>query len=226
MNGHIALAGAQKEYGTHVKTLALRPTTLDIAPGEVVVILGPSGSGKTTLLNLIGGLDRPTQGSVHVDGVKLETLDETTLGEYRRASVGFVFQFFNLVPSLTAAENVKLAAEIAGVATDAAALLEGVGLGGMGERFPAELSGGQQQRVAIARALAKKPKVLLCDEPTGALDQETGASVLDLLQSTAKANGCTVLIVTHDPNIATRADRVVTIRDGSVVSVEAKKEAA
>ncbi|HEY4223755.1 MAG TPA: ABC transporter ATP-binding protein, partial [Myxococcota bacterium] len=211
---------ASKEYGTALKTVALKPTSLAIHAGELIVILGPSGSGKTTLLNLLGGLDRPTSGDVVVGGQSLAHLSERALGEVRRARIGFVFQFFNLVSTLTAAENVALAAEIAGVACDADALLAQVGLPGLGNRFPSELSGGQQQRVAIARALAKRPAVLLCDEPTGALDQEAGAQVLDLLDAQRKQNHCTTLIVTHDPTIAARADRVIRIRDGSVVAVD------
>jgi putative ABC transport system ATP-binding protein len=220
--GRIEVRGATKEYGAGVKTVALKPTNLVVEPGELVVILGPSGSGKTTLLNLVGGLDRPTNGDVVVAGRSLARLDDRGLGDVRRTQVGFVFQFFNLVTTLTAAENVALAAEIAGVGCDPDRLLADVGLGGLGTRFPSELSGGQQQRVAIARAIAKRPSLLLCDEPTGALDQEAGAQVLDLLEALRKQSGCTTLIVTHDPTIAARADRVVRIRDGAVTSVETR----
>ena len=226
MNGEITLQGVTRSYGTTVRTVALHPTDLRVPSGEVVAILGPSGSGKTTLLNLIGGLDRPDGGRLVVAGAELQGLDDVTLGEFRRASVGFVFQFFNLVPSLTAWENVALAAELSGDAADVDGLLAAVGLGGLGDRFPSELSGGQQQRVAIARALAKRPALVLCDEPTGALDQETGRQVLALLRRTASERGCSVIIVTHDPGVAEWCDRVIRLRDGEIVSNTAQRARA
>ena len=218
----IALLGVSKHYADGV--FALHPTDLVVRKGEMVALFGPSGSGKTTLLNLIGGLDRVSSGTLSVGGIVLSALDDAALGEFRRVHVGFVFQFFNLVPSLTAAENVQLTAELSGVPADVEQLLAGVGLAGLGERFPAELSGGQQQRVAIARALVRRPEVLLCDEPTGALDQATGAAVLDLLQASQRRNGQTVLIVTHDPGIAARAERILHIRDGRIVGVDVRGE--
>lgn len=179
--------------------------------------MGPSGSGKTTLLNLLGGLDSPTEGSVEVEGQPLGTLDARGLTLFRRRTAGFVFQFFNLVPSLTARENVQLAGELVGAqAAEADAWLEQVGLGGLGDRFPSELSGGQQQRVAIARALVKRPRLLLADEPTGALDHETGRAVFALLRSMATAQGCAVVVVTHDEDLTAFADRVIRLRDGAV----------
>jgi len=215
------LEQAGKVYGDAVKTRALAPTTLEISGGEVTVLLGPSGSGKTTLLNLLGGLDRPSEGRVEVEGADLGRLDARGLTLFRRERVGFIFQFFNLVPSLTALENVQLAAELVkGTAAEAGQWLERVGLVGLGDRFPSELSGGQQQRVAIARALAKRPKLLLADEPTGALDHETGRQIITLLRTTALAQGCAVVVVTHDEDLTAWADRVVRLRDGAVVSDE------
>jgi putative ABC transport system ATP-binding protein len=218
MQPHIKLVDVEKAYGATVKTLALQATSLEIGRGEVVGILGPSGSGKTTLLNLIGGMDSPDKGSLNVGGQELAGLSDRALGEYRRTQVGFVFQFFNLVPSLTAWENVALAAELTGQTAGVSGLLSAVGLSGLEDRFPAELSGGQQQRVAIARALAKKPALLLCDEPTGALDQATGAQILSLLLETAASQQTTTLIVTHDPAIAARAHRTLVLQDGKVIS--------
>jgi putative ABC transport system ATP-binding protein len=213
------LEAAGKVYGNGVKTRALAPTTLEIGRGEVTFLLGPSGSGKTTLLNLLGGVDRPSEGSVLVEGLRLESLDARELTLFRREYVGFVFQFFNLVPTLTARENVMVAAELAhGTAKDADSWLERVGLAEQVDRFPAELSGGQQQRVAIARALAKRPRLLLADEPTGALDRETGIAVVSLLRDMAKTEGCAVVVVTHDEEMAGDTGRVIRLRDGAVVS--------
>ena len=213
------LRGAGKVYGQQVKTRALAPTTLDLAPGELTALLGPSGSGKTTLLNLLGGLDTPSEGTVEVEGRALGGLDARALALFRRGTVGFVFQFFNLVPNLTALENVQLAAELVGGSeADARAWLEKVGLGTLADRFPSELSGGQQQRVAIARALAKKPRLLLADEPTGALDHDAGKQVLELLAQAARGERCAVVVVTHDEAIVPHADRVLRLHDGGVVS--------
>ena len=213
------LEHAGKVYGQKVRTRALAPTDLEVHDGEVALLLGPSGSGKTTLLNLLGGLDAPSEGRVIVDERDLGALGRRQLTLFRRESVGFVFQFFNLVPSLTARENVQLAAELAGSDGRASdAWLLRVGLAGLEDRFPSELSGGQQQRVAIARALAKRPRLLLADEPTGALDQETGQSVLALLRQAAVDEKCAVVVVTHDENLVGFADRVIRLRDGKIVS--------
>jgi putative ABC transport system ATP-binding protein len=212
------LIQATKEYGTVVRTLALSPTSLTVARGEFAFLLGPSGSGKTTLLNLLGGLDRPTRGSVEVEGHQLSSLSLDALTLFRRQTVGFVFQFFNLVPTLTALENVRLAAElVGGSSAEARVCLAEVGLAEKADRFPSELSGGEQQRVSIARALAKKPRLLLADEPTGALDHETGGQVMRLLREAAKS-GCTVVVVTHDEGLVGASDRVIRLRDGEVVS--------
>ncbi|MHB8420898.1 MAG: ABC transporter ATP-binding protein [Myxococcales bacterium] len=213
------LEGAGKVYGGEVKTRALFPTDLELRAGEVCCLLGPSGSGKTTLLNLLGGLDVPSEGKVVVDGQELGTLSRRGLTLFRRASVGFVFQFFNLVPSLTARENVLVAGELAGgKRTDADDWLARVGLKGLEDRFPSELSGGQQQRVAIARALAKKPRLLLADEPTGALDHESGSQIVALLHGAASDGTRAVVMVTHDESLAAAADRVLRMRDGKLVA--------
>jgi putative ABC transport system ATP-binding protein len=212
------LEGAGKVYGEGVKTRALMPTTLEIQRAELTLLLGPSGSGKTTMLNLLGGLDRPSEGSVVVAGRRIESLDARALTLFRREHVGFVFQFFNLVPTLTARENVMVAAELAGgSAKEADTWLGKVGLAALLDRFPSELSGGQQQRVAIARALAKRPSLLLADEPTGALDRETGLAVVSLLKEIARAEECAVVVVTHDEDMVRQAARVLRLRDGAVV---------
>jgi putative ABC transport system ATP-binding protein len=222
----IALEHAAKSYGDTVVTRALVPTDLEVAAGELTLLLGPSGSGKTTLLNLIGGLDRPTEGRVVVDGRDLGTLSRRELTLFRRQVLGFVFQFFNLVPSLTARENVLVAAELTGATrSDADRWLAKVGLADRGDRFPSELSGGQQQRVAIARALAKRPRLLLADEPTGALDRDTGQQIVKLLVEAARGEGCAVIVVTHDEELVDHADRVIRLRDGRVVS-DTRREAA
>ncbi len=216
----IEIREARRAYGTTVVTHALKPTTLSIDRGELVVILGPSGSGKTTLLNLIGGLDHASGGAVTVADRDLGALGSDALSTFRRDHVGFIFQFFNLFPSLTVRENVAFAAEIRGDAIDGVdGLIAAVGLAGLEDRFPAELSGGQQQRVAVARALAKRPSVLLADEPTGALDEETGKQVLALLREAADRGESArpaVLIVTHHEPVAAMADRVLRLRDGAI----------
>jgi len=214
----IELAGAARTYGGAVPVHALKPTDLAVGAGELVVILGPSGSGKSTLLNLVGGLDAATAGTVRVAGHDLAGLDEGRLCAFRRERVGFVFQFFNLVAALTVRENVSLAAELRGLKIDVDALVRQVGLAGLEDRFPGELSGGQQQRVAVARALAKDPDLLLCDEPTGALDEETGKQVLGLLEEAARVRGRTVLVVTHHGPVAALADRVLRLKDGRIQS--------
>jgi putative ABC transport system ATP-binding protein len=208
-----------KVYGEGAAEVdALTDATFDVAAGEFVVLLGPSGSGKTTRLNLIAAIEEPTDGSLVVDGVELVGLDDDDRTAFRRDRIGFVFQFYNLVPTLTALENVQLIAELTGGDAEArsADTLEEVGLADRMAHFPAQMSGGEQQRVAIARALAKEPAVLLCDEPTGALDLDTGLQVLSLLREVT-AGGRTVLLVTHNSTIAEMADRVLSLRDGRVV---------
>mgnify|MGYP005944688377 CR=1 FL=1 len=207
------------ESGDHV-CKALDHVNMTLEEGKFVVILGPSGAGKSTLLNLLGGLDSPTGGKIVVDGRDISTLSRDELAEYRAEKVGFVFQFYNLIPTLTVHENVKLVDEIAPNALSATKMLEEVGLADHLKNFPCELSGGEQQRVSIARALAKNPKILLCDEPTGALDSETGVMVLGVLLRMAKDYGKTIVIVTHNQNIAKMADVVVRVKNGRVQSVE------
>ncbi|MBT8225731.1 MAG: ABC transporter ATP-binding protein [Dactylosporangium sp.] len=217
----VELLGAAKTYGTgHAEVHALRGVDLTVLPGEMVVLLGPSGSGKTTLLNLVGGIEPPTTGRVVVGGREITDFDEKARTTYRRGTVGFVFQFFNLVPTLTALENVRLVAELTGRGDRERAMhaLEDVGLADRADHFPAQLSGGEQQRVAIARAIAKDPPLLLCDEPTGALDLETGLGVLRTLQRLNRA-GRTLLVVTHNAAIAAIAHRVVRMRSGEIVTV-------
>ena len=210
-----------KTYGSgEVKVEALRDATFDIEKGEVCVIVGPSGAGKTTLLNILGGMDSLSDGRISLDGEEISGYDARRLTELRRYSVGFVFQFYNLVPNLTALENVELAAQICRHPLDPAETLAAVGLSNRAKNFPAQLSGGEQQRVAIARALAKNPKLLLCEEPTGALDYQTGKSILKLLQDTGKKTGMTVVIITHNSALCAMADRVIRIKNGTVESVE------
>lgn len=193
--------------------------TFAIEEGEVTVILGPSGAGKSTVLNILGGMDSPTSGQVIVDKEDIAQFNKKELIRYRRESVGFIFQFYNLVPNLTALENVELATEIVKEAKDATQTLQEVGLKNRIHNFPAQLSGGEQQRVTIARALAKKPKLLLCDEPTGALDYETGKQILMLLENAARNEKTTVVIITHNSLIAPMANRVIRMNDGKVTSV-------
>lgn len=202
------------------RIVANRELSFDIEKGELVMILGSSGAGKSTLLNILGGMDSSDQGEVWIDGQDIAQLTSKELTNYRRYDVGFVFQFYNLVANLTAKENVELAAEIVSDAMDAEEVLRQVGLGHRLHNFPAQLSGGEQQRVAIARALAKKPKLLLCDEPTGALDYQTGKQILQILQERSRQDGTTVIIVTHNSALAPIADRVIRMRDAGIQSIQ------
>lgn len=199
---------------------ALDGVNFSLEEGKFVVILGPSGAGKSTLLNMLGGLDSPTSGSIKVDGKDISTLSNNELADYRASTVGFVFQFYNLIPTLTVYENVALVKEICDNALDAREIITEVGLADHMNNFPSELSGGEQQRVSIARALAKNPKILLCDEPTGALDSKTGVLVLKLLLSMARNYGKTIVIVTHNQNIAQMADVVIHVKNGKIKSFE------
>ncbi len=215
----IQLENVKKVYRTgEMELTALRDVSFSVARGEICVIVGESGAGKTTLLNILGGMDRLTEGRIFVDGGEVSAYDEKALMEYRRHDVGFVFQFYNLIPNLTAMENVELAARLGRDALPAREVLRQVGLAERTENFPSQLSGGEQQRVAIARALAKNPKLLLCDEPTGALDYETGKHILKLLQDSCREKGMTVLIITHNKALCAMADRVVRVKSGTIVS--------
>ena len=193
--------------------------SFEIQKGEFCVILGPSGAGKTTVLNMLGGMDTCDEGTILLDGEKVSGFDKKRLTTYRRYDVGFVFQFYNLIQNLTALENVEIAAQLCPHPLDAAEVLREVGLGERMKNFPAQLSGGEQQRVAIARALAKNPKLLLCDEPTGALDYVTGKNILKLLQDTCRRTGMTVVIITHNSALTAMADRVISIKSGTIQSV-------
>lgn len=209
-----------KTYRTgEVEINALHDATFTVEKGELVVIVGPSGAGKTTLLNILGGMDTLSTGRVFLDRQEISAMDRKQLTQYRRHDVGFVFQFYNLVGNLTALENVELANQICRHPLDAAQVLRDVGLQDRMKNFPSQLSGGEQQRVAIARALAKNPKLLLCDEPTGALDYQTGKAILKLLQDTGKKTGMTVIIITHNSALTAMADRVIRVKNGTVESV-------
>lgn len=217
---YVSFTDVRKEYrmGDTV-TAAADGVSFEIEKGEFVVMVGPSGAGKTTILNLLGGMDSCTSGKILVDGRDVSACTERQLTEYRRHDVGFVFQFYNLIQNLTALENVELASQICRSPLNPRKVLERVGLGERMDNFPAQLSGGEQQRVAIARALAKNPKLLLCDEPTGALDYVTGRQVLQLLQHTCRYNGRTVVVITHNQAFAAMADRVIHIHSGKVQKV-------
>jgi putative ABC transport system ATP-binding protein len=215
----VRLEGVSKTFGTgDIAVHALRGLDLEIGAGQFVVVLGPSGSGKTTLMNVVGGIETATEGRVLIGDRDLAGLDDRALTAYRREDVGFVFQFFNLVPTLTALENVALVAELVGTGEpEALAALEAVGLQDRAHHFPSALSGGEQQRVAIARALVKSPEILLCDEPTGSLDADVGRVVLGLIHRLARSRGRTVMLATHNSVIATMADRVLRLRSGEIV---------
>lgn len=216
----ITFENVYKEYGKgNNPVLALNDANFSVEAGELVVILGSSGAGKTTALNILGGMDTATRGKVLFDGKDITDWNEVQLCQYRRKDVGFVFQFYNLVPNLTALENVELAAQICPDSLDASDILSKVGLNERTDNFPAQLSGGEQQRVSIARALAKKPKLLLCDEPTGALDDVTGKQILQLLQDTCRKEGITVIIITHNSAIAPMADKVIRFKSGKVTNM-------
>ena len=218
---YIEFNEVHKVYGEgEAEIHALDGASFTVERGELAVILGASGAGKTTALNILGGMDTATTGTVSVDGRDISSASESELVDYRRADVGFVFQFYNLVPNLTALENVELAAQICPDSLDAADTLSKVGLGERMNNFPAQLSGGEQQRVSIARALAKNPKLLLCDEPTGALDYVTGKAILKLLQDTCRQQGMTVVVITHNTAIAPMADKVIHVKNGRVDRVE------
>ena len=217
---YIKFQNVDKEYKMGEVTInALKNTSFEVEKGELVVIVGPSGAGKTTTLNILGGMDSATRGLVEIDGRNINKYTRTELTEYRRSDIGFVFQFYNLVQNLTAIENVELATQISDNPLDVKMVIDRVGLKERKNNFPSQLSGGEQQRVAIARAIAKNPKILLCDEPTGALDYKTGKQILKLLQDTCRQNNMTVIIITHNGAIAPMADKVIHFKNGTVENI-------
>jgi len=217
MKPSIKLDGVSKIYTMgEIDVVALNNVSFEISPGEFLVLLGPSGSGKTTLLNLIGGLDKPSSGRIEVNGLEVSRMDRSQLTHYRRTQVGFIFQTFNLIPTLTAKENVEFAADLVKNHPSVEQLMESVGLGHRLNHFPSELSGGENQRVAIARALATDPAIMLCDEPTGSLDFETGKRIFKLLRELNKTQQKTVVVVTHNAPVGEIADRVLKMRDGRI----------
>lgn len=221
----IEFKSVSKEYGTEQVTVkALENASFTIEKGEFCVIVGESGAGKTTLLNILGGMDNLTSGSVIVGGKDISTYSKKELTHYRRNDVGFVFQFYNLIPNLTALENVEIAAQVSKNSLDSKMVLERVGLKERINNFPSQLSGGEQQRVAIARALAKNPGLLLCDEPTGALDYKTGKLILKLLQETCRKSEMTVVVITHNSSLCAMANRVIRLKSGKIASVEINPE--
>ena len=220
MAAFVQFEHVDKVYKTgDVEVRALSDASFEIEKGEFCVIVGESGAGKTTLLNILGGMDKLTRGRVEMDGTDISAFSRTQLENYRRYDIGFVFQFYNLIPNLTALENVEIAAQLCPDPLPADEVLKAVGLGERMNNFPAQLSGGEQQRVSIARALAKQPKLLLCDEPTGALDYETGKSILKLLQDACRKDGMTVVIITHNAALAAMADRIIRVKSGTIHSV-------
>ena len=217
---YVTFTDVVREYHTgQVSVRAADGISFSLEKGKFSIIVGPSGAGKTTVLNILGGMDTATSGTITIDGHDITKLSKRDICSYRRDDVGFVFQFYNLIPNLTALENVELASQICKDALDPRLVLEDVGLSHRMGNFPAQLSGGEQQRVAIARALAKSPKLLLCDEPTGALDYETGKSILQLLQDTCREKGVTVVVITHNQAVMPIADRVIKIKSGKAVSI-------
>ena len=222
--GYITFDHVSKHYNTGGTVVrALDDVSFDIEKGEFCVVLGPSGAGKTTLLNLLGGMDKATRGTIVVGGKQVTSLNGRQLTDYRRTDVGFVFQFYNLMPNLTALENVELARQVCKNALDPRVVMEQVGLSDRLSNFPAQLSGGEQQRVSIARALCKNPALLLCDEPTGALDSKTGVQVLSLLTDISRNHGATVVIITHNATIARLGSRIIHVKNGTVASVETQE---
>lgn len=207
-----------------VKVHTLKNATFEVEKGEICVIVGQSGAGKTTLLNILGGMDILTDGKIMLDGVEVSAFKKKQLAAYRRNDIGFVFQFYNLIPNLTALENVEIASQLCKEPLEPAQILKDVGLGERMGNFPAQLSGGEEQRVAIARALAKNPKLLLCDEPTGALDYQTGKAILKLLQDASRKLGMTVLIITHNSALTAMADRVIKVKSGTIAEVRMNEE--
>ena len=221
----VQLKDVSKEYkGEEIHVKAADSVSFEIEKGEFVIIVGPSGAGKTTVLNLLGGMDTCDSGEILVDGSRIDGMNSLELTRYRREEIGFVFQFYNLVQNLTAIENIELSTEICQDPAPAMDMLQKVGLADRAEHFPAQLSGGEQQRVSIARALAKKPKLLLCDEPTGALDFQTGKAVLQLLQDCCRKDGMTVIVITHNRALLPMADRVIELRGGKVSDVTLQKQ--
>lgn len=221
----VQLKDVSKEYkGEEIHVKAADSVSFEIEKGEFVIIVGPSGAGKTTILNLLGGMDTCDSGEILVDGSRIDGMNSLELTRYRREEIGFVFQFYNLVQNLTAIENIELSTEICQDPAPAMDMLQKVGLADRAEHFPAQLSGGEQQRVSIARALAKKPKLLLCDEPTGALDFQTGKTVLQLLQDCCRNDGMTVIVITHNRALLPMADRVIELRGGKVSDVTLQKQ--
>lgn len=226
MSAYVQFKNVKKVYQMgEVRIEALKDATFEIEKGEICVIVGASGAGKTTLLNILGGMDTLSEGRVTLDGRDISALTTKQMATYRRWDIGFVFQFYNLIPNLTALENVEIASQLSKKPLSSEAVMKAVGLADRMDNFPAQLSGGEQQRVAIARALAKNPKLLLCDEPTGALDYETGKAILKLLQDSCRKGGMTVVIITHNSALTAMADRVVKIKNGTVASVSLNENA-
>ena len=222
---YVEFKNVSKTYKTgDVSVEALKDASFEIGKGEICVIVGQSGAGKTTLLNILGGMDRLTEGEVYLDGTAVSDYNKKQLATYRRRDIGFVFQFYNLIPNLTALENVEIASQLSKDPMNPSEVLAHVGLKERMNNFPAQLSGGEQQRVAIARALAKNPKLLLCDEPTGALDYETGKAILKLLQDCSRKRGMTVVIITHNQALTAMADRIIKVKSGKIASVKMNEQ--